>query len=304
VSFALQGSRVAILDNAEAWKRLPPVEVGFGQRLPAWARALAGTLPHTTANMLELDFLHRSHDSLDPILRGQIRWVAAHANGCRYSQAYAEADLRRAGADPMEIRKLSGDLAVFPESQRAALLFARKLTQAGYTITDEEVAQLIKRYGERRVVAMVMLVSYASFQDRLFLALDLQVQAGEPLRPLEVHFAERPLGASPIAPPRKELKNAYTAAPLQRDADLEWLKLDYGKVQEELAKQRARQPRIKLVMDKSVGNRWGHLCRSYQPELAAAWAACSRAFAEEASQDPVFEQSIFWIVTRSVQCFY
>ena len=42
----------------------------------------------------------------------------------------------------------------------------------------------------------------------------------------------------------------------------------------------------------------------YQPELAAAWSACTRAFGQEAKQDRVFEESLFWIVTRTIHCFY
>jgi hypothetical protein len=38
--------------------------------------------------------------------------------------------------------------------------------------------------------------------------------------------------------------------------------------------------------------------------LAAAWAACGHAFDKEAEQDPVFDQSLFWVVTHSVRCFY
>ena len=34
-----------LLDNAAAWKNLPPADKGAGQSLPAWARALAASLP-------------------------------------------------------------------------------------------------------------------------------------------------------------------------------------------------------------------------------------------------------------------
>ena len=50
--------------------------------------------------------------------------------------------------------------------------------------------------------------------------------------------------------------------------------------------------------------RWSLVCMGYQPELTLAWFACTRAFAEEAKQDRVFEESLFWVVTRSLQCFY
>src|SRR5260370_18200114 len=52
--------RVPLLDDDEVWVRLPPVEDASGGRMPHWARALAGTLPRTTAPMLDLDYLYRT----------------------------------------------------------------------------------------------------------------------------------------------------------------------------------------------------------------------------------------------------
>jgi hypothetical protein len=46
-------ARVPLLSDEDAWKRLPAVVSGGGQRLPSWARAFAGSLPRTTAAMLE-----------------------------------------------------------------------------------------------------------------------------------------------------------------------------------------------------------------------------------------------------------
>src|SRR5207253_11455098 len=86
-----------LMDNATAWKHLPAAEKGAGQPLPGWARALAATLPETTAALLELDYLHRARNPLDPRLRAKLRWVAARANRCAYSEACARGDLRRAG---------------------------------------------------------------------------------------------------------------------------------------------------------------------------------------------------------------
>ena len=100
--------------------------------------------------------------------------------------------------------------------------------------------------------------------------------------------------------------------------DLEWTKYDYSALQKILADQRARQPRIPVPpfdsirkylpanfpKDKEVKIRWSLVCTGYQPELAMAWTQCTRNFAEEAKQDRVFEESLFWVVTRSLQCFY
>ena len=42
----------------------------------------------------------------------------------------------------------------------------------------------------------------------------------------------------------------------------------------------------------------------YQPELAGAWFKCLRTFAEEAAQDRVCEESLLWVITASIRCFY
>jgi alkylhydroperoxidase family enzyme len=296
-------SRVALLGHAETWKRLPPVERGADQPLPVWARALASTLPHTTAAMLELDFRHRVQSPLEPALRGRLRWIAAHENGCRYSEAYAAADLRRAGMDEASIRQLAGELETLPDDIRAAAGFARKLTREGSSVTDAEVEQLLARYGERQVVAMVLLLAYASFQDRLILALDLPLEDGGPLPPVEVRFTPRRLGVSRAAPPRKAPARA-AATLANMPVDTEWLRLDFADIQKQLADQRLRRCRIALPGDNPQAPRWGLVCRAYQPELADAWTACAHAFGDEANQDPIFEESVFWIVTRTVGCFY
>jgi hypothetical protein len=80
--------------------------------------------------------------------------------------------------------------------------------------------------------------------------------------------------------------------------------VDFAGIRADLAKQRNRAPRIRLPEAEPGANRWGLVGRTYQPELATAWSACTQAFGEEADQDPVFEQSMFWVVTRTKRCFY
>ena len=46
------------------------------------------------------------------------------------------------------------------------------------------------------------------------------------------------------------------------------------------------------------------ICTNPQQLFAAGWSACTRAFAQESEQDRVFEESLFWVVTRSLKCFY
>ncbi|HEY1861390.1 MAG TPA: deiodinase family protein, partial [Gemmataceae bacterium] len=306
---------VRVLDDKEAWKRLPEADRGAGQPLPVWARATAEALPRTTAAMLELDYVQRVKSPLDPKLRAKMRWVAAHANGCAYTEAYAAADLLRAGASDEEIKALAGDHAALPEAERLALQFARKLTQAAYTVTDEETAQLIKLHGDKNLTAMVLLLAYANFQDRLLLTLELPLETSGPLEPLDIHFASSPVQAL-MRPPLPGDPKEKTAL---RVDDAEWRNKDFLALQKEMESQRGREPRITVpawddvkknlpagvpVPEKPVRIRWSLVCMGYQPELATAWGNCTRAFAQEAKQDRVFEETLFWVVTRSLNCFY
>jgi alkylhydroperoxidase family enzyme len=296
--------RLLALSDAEAWRRLPAAVRGAGQPLPGWARTLAASLPYTTAAMLELDYHHRCGSQLPPRLRAELRWVAAHANQCAYGEAYATADLRNLGLEEAQVRALAGAGADLDEADQAALAFARKLTLAADTVTDADVARLVKRYGEKQVVAMVLLLAYANFQDRLVHALDLPVEPGGPLPPLDVQFTERPLWIGRTAARLPQTTAPSLAGLRRKNADMERGTLDCTGLSGELEKQRRRQPRIPLPPHQPGQVHWGLLCRTYQPELAARWSACDHAFNAEADQDPVLEQSVFWVVTHAVRCFY
>lgn len=293
-----------VLDSAEAWKHLPTAEKGYGRALPIWARTLAKTLPHTTAAMLELDYLHRTKNPLEPRLRAQLRWVAARANHCRYSEESAVADLHRIGMDEAGIRQLAGDWTALSPEMRAALQFGHKLSCDGSSVTDAEVTQLIAWYGERQVVAMTMLVAYASFLDRILLALGLTEESGGTLLPLEARFLRLPLGTSRAAPPRREPSSSPASKRTETMGKRKSLAKDTRGLEEILAEQRTRHCRIALPGANSEAPRWGIVCRIYQPELADAWANCAHAFSDEANQDPLFEHSVFWIITHDLGCFY
>ncbi len=312
------GARVPLLSDREAWTRLPKPIEGEPASLPAWARALVESMPRTTAAMLELDFIQRRRSPLPPTLRAALRYVAARENRSPYGQAYALADFKQAGATAVEVEALVANPIESLADHRQALHFAQQLTKEAYKVSDTTVTSLRKRYGDAGVVAMVQCLAYANFQDRLLLALGITVEEGGPLPPIAVRFA-KPLAGGAVPAERRMPEGAdQTPAGTGKVTDREWTKLDYEHLQRLMETQRSREPRIPVPSFESVRKhlppafpkgqqlriRWSLVCLGYQPELASAWTLCTRTFGEESKQDRVFEESLFWVVTRSLQCFY
>jgi alkylhydroperoxidase family enzyme len=305
------------LSNEEAWASLPKSEAGAGGVLPNWARATARALPRTTAAMLDLDRLHRTKSPLGPILRGKMRWVAADANRCEYSRATAAADLRRAGLGEVDLALLKAGPERWAAADRKPLEFARRMTLDAGAVTDAEVAEILEAYGEERLVAMVLLMAYSNFQDRLLLTLDVRLEDGGPLAPIEVRFDKN--SPEPPVPERGRPQDHKGPAVPERVDDPLWSGEEFAVLQKGLRAQRENAGRIrvpsyeemlkKLPADSPrpkspVRIKWSLVCMGYQPELAAAWSACTRNFGKEADQDRVFEESLFWVVTRTIHCFY
>ncbi len=310
--------RLPVLGNEDAWKRLPGAPEA-AERLPAWARMLAGRMPRTTALMLNLDALHRTGDRLDPQLRAKMRWVAADAGRCEYARAAAAADFRRAGGDIAALRQLAGDWRDLPENERAALTFARKLTAQGSSVTDEDVRRVIRHYGDRQTVAMVALIAHAAFQDRVLLALDPPVEDGGPPPPVAARF---PHTRTPPAPPPAQRPKVATgltgSGPAVVTPDRDWLSRTFGDLQQGMAAQRSRPARIRVPAADEVyphlppgswGLRWPRVnwnlvCYGHQPELTDAWFDCVDASRQENKPDRLFANDLFWVVTRATDCFY
>jgi alkylhydroperoxidase family enzyme len=308
---------VPMQPDAAVWKLLPATEKGGGGPLPSWAKTVATRLPRTAAAMLELDYAQRAKSPLDPALRAKMRWVIAHANRCAYSEAYALADLRRAGGTEADVATLTGDPAAWPEADRDPLEFARLHTLAAPTITDEHFARLRERYGDKGVASMVLLGAYGNFQDRIVLGLGLPMEKDGPLAPIEVVFAA---GALPVVPP--PLPSSEVPELIQNGKDLvadapEWSSLTYDDLQARLERQRDRQCRLPVPSWEDVKKNlppaaaarptaivWNLVCSGYVPELAIPWTRATRTLWTEKPLDRIFEESLFWVQTRAIQCNY
>lgn len=299
--------RFPAADNDAAWARLPREN----PPLPPWARVLVGPLPKATAKMLELDYFHRAKNPLGLELPAILRWTAAEALGSPFGKATAEADLRRAGRPPDALARL-GDKALLAPDVRVAAAFARKLTLEGHAITDTEFAELLQLYGPEKVTAIVHTVAYANFHNRIVLGLGA---AGDPTPPIDAKFPPERLAkvAAPARPPWDDLKEVTAGGLSVRIA---WSKADADELNNTLERQKERGLRIPLpdlARIKSLPPRerqqaervvWTRVSSGYQPEMPRLWFAALYAFYDEANVERVFSNSVFWVVTRTNDCFY
>ena len=290
------------LPDADAWDKLPPTKK---PALPEWARALAGPLPKTTAKLLELDYLHRAKNPLDPKLAAGLRLTVAEALGSDYGKAAARADFDR-------VRLAEGNYSDL-QGAAVAIRFAKKLTLSGHAITDDEFAELLKQFGPEKTTAIVHTVAYANFHNRVVLALGVTGE-NPPLAPVDVAFdLDGAKVKAPERPPWDDLKNAKGDGLAVR---VSWSDKEFDALNKSMESQKERKLRMPLP-DKSAFEKltpreqdgakkilWNTVSMGYQPELTRAWFAPRYAFYEEAKVDRVFTNSMFWVVTRTNDCFY
>lgn len=296
----------------EAWSRLPPPKRA---PLPAWARVMAEPLPKTTAKLLELNYLHRAENPLGPVLAAKVRLVVADTLKSEAGVQEAAVDLLREG---LSLQDLPVRMLVAPpsvsEAERTLLAFARKLTEAGSTITDQEFARVLQLLGPAKTTALVHTVAYANFQNRLVLGLGVKDEIALIGPPVATRFdLEAVKVPAPERPPWDDLKSVRSGGLSVR---VDWDRAGWEEVNAAQEKQKDRTLRIPLPdqsayegltqreKDQAQKILWNTVSMGYQPQMTRAWFAALYAFYDEAKPNRVFTNSMFWVVTRTNDCFY
>jgi len=309
--------------SEDTWKNLPASLDGQTPELPTWIRMIARDMPKTAAAFLELDYAQRTAGPVDLKLRAAMRWVAAKANDCQYTQQIAAADARRAGVTEEQWKSLTqGDRELWSERERDACDFAHAMTINSDGITDDQFSALAKNFDDRTVAAFVLHMAYANFQDRLILCLGLEPQDQDLLPPVNVRFSPDSLTQKTLAPPPNPPAHIGNPDPSPRDiiADNEmhtWL--PYEKLQERLQIQRVRKTRLRVPDWQEFADRlpkglmpmasdivWYKIAFGYAPELAIPFEIYMRTAGSEIATnwDRPFGNSLFWMVTDAVKCPY
>ena len=314
------------VSDAEAWEYLPVAVVGEGKPLPAWARLLAPRLPRTTAALLHLDYVQRAESPIPADLRAAMRYIIATANDCHYAQLAAAHDARMAGVDDSKWQSLDTPAMVeWSPAERRALRFARDMTLSSSNIPDELFQDLVRDFGERVAACMVLLSAYSNMQDRLLLSLQVDastdMQAGT-LAPLHVEFDYRTAGprAPIVEAGQLESSLASLVTPgADKQPDKKWNQLTFDELQERLARQRERATRLPVPEWKEFAHHlpselfpessdivWYRIALGYAHELALPFERVMRFSGSETQSyyDRVFGTSLFWIVTKAMECPY
>ncbi|OYP33091.1 hypothetical protein CGZ80_18555 [Rhodopirellula sp. MGV] len=316
------GLDVVTVSDQQAWELLPEPVSRVSQALPLWARMLATDLPKSTAALLQLDFAQRTASPVDPVLRAAMRWTAADANQCHYAKTVAENDALEAGISPQTLEELrSGDLTGWAVGDRSAISFARQMSLDSAGTSDAQFGELVRYFGERQAASMVLLMAYANFQDRMLRCLGIADRVEPaPLKPVEVRFDSESLqvhsptsldGASDVDDRGLEVE------PVEVGAD--WLGVGYEVLQDRLQQQRERPTRLPIpdwetcasqlpegLMPRPSEIVWYRIVFGYAPELAVPFEIYMRTSGAETRPhyDRILGGSLFWIVTRSVNCPY
>lgn len=320
IATAQDRSFVELSEVQNSWKALPVTQSPPEMPLPNWARAFARTLPYSTAAMLEFDSLLRADGE-----RLRLRALAMHAvsrsHGCSYTLNISRADLRRSGASLEWLKKLeSGGTESLRSIEQEVIEIATKLSNAPKDLSEEAMKGLVKSVGEDEAVAIVLSIGYANLLDRIAIALRLPDDVPEAMR------IDRPafVGSSPTGAGTKRAERpSIPSTPIDLEpyfADQvasKWRDLGSPQLLRELDLQKVRKPLISVPTWDEISPklpqglypdplqiRWSRVVVGHQPQLGPAWIKCLRVFEMEAAQDRVFEESIFWVVTRGLRCFY
>jgi alkylhydroperoxidase family enzyme len=302
---------------------MPATVDGKTPALPSWIRMVAREMPKTAAAFLELDLAQRTAGPVEPKLRAAIRWAAAKANRCQYTMSIAAADALRVGVSQAQWTSLTdGDRSLWSDREKSAIQFATGMTLDSDGVTDKQFADLVVMFDERTVAAMVLHMAYANLQDRLILCLGVELEEGEPLAPLDVHFSPDSLVQKTLAPPPnppKEIGNPDTTPTdiIQDKDSFTWL--PYEALQTRLLIQKTRKTRLRVpdwqefadklpkgLMTTASDIVWYKVAFGYAQDLAVPYELYMRTAGSEISVnwDRPFGNCLFWMVTDAIKCPY
>lgn len=167
-------ARVALISNDEmaatgvvtaAAKRAQTPAAGLGPGIANSQRAMLRA-PALAQAWRDYGAAVRAKFSIDREIQLQISFAVSMANGCRYCTLHQVLGLRRLGVDPAKLVTMQKNDSALTSRELVAVTFARKVTRAPASITDEDFTNLTKEFGEQGAFEVLLQTCSFSFMNR------------------------------------------------------------------------------------------------------------------------------------------
>lgn len=140
---------------------------GYGNTTPAWMRLMANFPNESLRRLNSLVDGKVGEKDLSALDRARVSWVVARQDRAWYAVAHAKIRLEALGQTSDQIYALDSDLSSLSEAERAILVMARKLATSPITLTDDDVATVVKLSGPRRATQLINYVTSRAYFDRV-----------------------------------------------------------------------------------------------------------------------------------------
>jgi hypothetical protein len=113
---------------------------------------------------------------LKPLLKAQVSWIVARQDGAWYAAGRARRRLLELGWTEEQVYRLDGNWSEFAPAERALFTLARNLAASPIVLTDDDVAEALRRTGPREVVQLISYTTNRAFFDRVTEAAGLRLE--------------------------------------------------------------------------------------------------------------------------------
>jgi AhpD family alkylhydroperoxidase len=167
-------ARVALVTNLEmeAGQRLleqakspsnPAASLGLG--IANSQRAMF-RVPELRTAWRNFGTIARAYDSVSREIKLQVSFAVSMANGCRYCTLHQVTGLHRLGVKPAKLLSMKKDDSSLTPREKAAVLFARKLTAEPASITQADYDALRAEFGQQGAMEVLMQTCNFAFMNR------------------------------------------------------------------------------------------------------------------------------------------
>ena len=171
-------ARIPLIESEQASPEVKEIYEKTLRGKPGNAQKALANRPEMLKNFL--GFYASVGRSLERKLYELIYIRVSMINGCHYCLQHHIASSKRAGLTAEDWNTLKqADYSRFTEKERAALIYAEKLTRTPHEIADADVAILKKYFSDAEVVDLHLLIGLANLTNRFTDPLGLELEFPE-----------------------------------------------------------------------------------------------------------------------------